>query len=87
MALHILVNVIQDYFEKVQQTALQYSTDRECMWTMDQSSFAFGRVCKTRVIGQTGSGPSNQLEQGDCNAMLLISAGACHLVSYSRVRS
>ena len=47
-------HVVQDYFEKVQQTILQYDISPECMWTMDESSFAFGHACKTRVIGQTG---------------------------------
>ena len=35
-------DVVQDYFKKVQQTSFQYSISPECMWTMDESSFALG---------------------------------------------
>ena len=74
-------HVVQDYFEKVQQTILQYSIGPECMWTMDESSFAFGRACKTRVIGQTGERVQHSLRDGNretATLMVLISAaGAC----------
>jgi len=74
-------HVVQDYFEKVQQTILQYSISPECMWTMDESSFTFGRACKTRVIGQTGEQVQHSLQDGNretATLMVLIStAGAC----------
>ena len=70
-------HVIQDYFEKVQQTILQYSIGPECLWTMDESSFTFGCACKTRVIGQTGEQVQHSLQDGNretATLMVLISA-------------
>ena len=78
----IVPHVVQDYFEIVQQTVLQYSISPECMWTMDKSSFAFGRSDKIRVIGQIGERVRHSLQDGwnreTTTFMVLISAaGAC----------
>ena len=73
--------IIEDYFQKVGETISTHKIDPDCLWSMDETSIAFGRACKTRVIGQAGN--RVQLSQRDGNRetatiMPLISAaGAC----------
>ena len=73
--------IIEDYFRKVEETISKHKINPDCLWSMDETSIAFGRACKTRVIGQAGN--RVQLSQRDGNGetatlMPLISAaGAC----------
>jgi len=73
--------VIDDYFQKVQETISKYKIDPDCLWTMDESSFIFGHACKTRVIGQAGNWVQHSQRDGSretATVMPLISAaGAC----------
>jgi hypothetical protein len=73
--------VIQDYFQKVQETISKYKIDPDCLWTMDESSFIFGHACKTRVIGEAGNRIQHSQRDGSretATVMPLISAaGAC----------
>ena len=73
--------VIEDYFQKVQETISKYKIEPDCLWTMDESSFIFGHTCKTRVIGQTGNQVQHSQRDGSresATVMPLISAaGAC----------
>ena len=73
--------VINDYFQKVQETISKYEIKPDCLWTMDESNFIFGHACKTRVIGQTGNQVQHSQRDGSresATVMPLISAaGAC----------
>jgi len=73
--------VVHDYFQKVEETILKYKIEPDCLWTMDESSCAFGRSCKTRVVGQAGKWVQHAQRDGNretATLMPLISAaGAC----------
>ena len=70
-------NVIHDYFEKLKGTLLDYKIEPDCLWTMDETSCAFGRACKTRVIRQTGMRVQQSQRDGNhetATLMVLTSA-------------
>lgn len=73
--------VVNDYFQKVQETVSKYNIEPDCLWTMDESNFIFGHACKTRVIGQAGNRVQHSQRDGSretATVMPLISAaGAC----------
>jgi|SRR5882757_3329106 len=73
--------VIEDYFQKVQETISKYKIDPDCLWTMDESSFIFGHACKTRVIGQAGNRVQHSQRDGRRESATIIplisAAGAC----------
>ena len=73
--------VVNDYFQKVQETILKYNIDPDHLWTMDELSFVFGHAYKTRVIGQAGNWVQHSQRDGSresATVMPLISAArAC----------
>ena len=58
-------SIVEDYFQKLGETISKHRIDPDCLWSMDETSIAFGHVCKTRVIGHAGN--HVQLSQRDGN--------------------